>query len=167
MVIATVGQFFCAGSGMTSASRMMFAFSRDRAVPGHRLWSQGQPEPRARQRHAAMAALVPDRGAAGAKGNAANMPFAFYAIVSITVIGLYIAYAIPIYLRWRMGDAFVAGPWTLGNRYRWMCPVAVDRGDRHLRLHVGAVQLPRASPAGTGSRSTTASSTTRRCSSGR
>ena len=31
---------------------------------------------------------------------------------------------IPIYLRWRMGDAFKVGPWTLGPRYRWMCPVA-------------------------------------------
>ena len=59
------------------------------------------------------------------KGNAANVPFAFYAIVSITVLGLYIAYVIPIYLRWRMGDAFEAGPWTLGKRYKWMCPVAV------------------------------------------
>jgi hypothetical protein len=24
-----------------------------------------------------------------------------------------------------MGDAFEAGPWTLGKRYKWMCPVAV------------------------------------------
>jgi hypothetical protein len=41
------------------------------------------------------------------------------------VIGLYIAYVIPVYLRWRMGDSFVAGPWTLGSKYRWMCPIAV------------------------------------------
>ena len=38
------------------------------------------------------------------------MPVAFYAVVSIAVIGLYIAYVIPIYLRWRMGDAFEPGP---------------------------------------------------------
>jgi hypothetical protein len=24
-----------------------------------------------------------------------------------------------------MGDAFEAGPWTLGNKYKWMCPIAV------------------------------------------
>ena len=41
------------------------------------------------------------------------------------MIGLYIAYVIPIYLRWRMGDAFEPGPWTLGNKYKWMCIVAV------------------------------------------
>ena len=40
------------------------------------------------------------------------MPVAFFAVVSIAVIGLYIAYVIPIYLRWRQGDEFEAGPWT-------------------------------------------------------
>jgi lysylphosphatidylglycerol synthetase-like protein (DUF2156 family) len=36
-----------------------------------------------------------------------------------------VAYAIPIFLRWRMGDEFKPGPWTLGNKYRWMNLVAV------------------------------------------
>jgi amino acid transporter len=36
MLFITVGaQFFCGMSSRTSASRMMYAFSRDRAVPGH------------------------------------------------------------------------------------------------------------------------------------
>ena len=125
MVIATIGQFFCAGSGMTSASRMMFAFSRDRAVPGHQLWSKVSRNKAPVNATLAMAALCLIVALPALKGNAANIPYAFYAIVSITVIGLYIAYAIPIYLRWRMGDRFVAGPWTLGSKYRWMCPVAV------------------------------------------
>jgi amino acid transporter len=125
MVIATIGQFFCAGSGMTSASRMMFAFSRDRAVPGHRLWSKVSRNRAPVNATLLMAALCLIVALPALKGNDANIPFAFYAIVSITVIGLYIAYAIPIYLRWRMGDSFVAGPWTLGSKYRWMCPVAV------------------------------------------
>ena len=30
-----------------------------------------------------------------------------------------------MYLRWRMGDSFEPGPWTLGRHYRWMCPIAV------------------------------------------
>ena len=37
---ACVAQFFCVTASITSASRMMFAFSRDGAVPGHRLWRQ-------------------------------------------------------------------------------------------------------------------------------
>ena len=39
LLISTAGQFFCTTACQTSASRMLFAFSRDRAVPGHQLWS--------------------------------------------------------------------------------------------------------------------------------
>ena len=53
-----------------------------------------------------------------------GVPVAFFAVVSIAVIGLYIAYVIPIYLRWRMGDAFQPGPWTIGRKYKWMNPFA-------------------------------------------
>ena len=38
LLIAVVAQFFCGTASVTSASRMMFAFSRDRAVPGSTLW---------------------------------------------------------------------------------------------------------------------------------
>ena len=58
-------------------------------------------------------------------GNPARVPVAFYALASVTVVGLYIAYIIPVFLRWRMGDAFQAGPWTLGQKYKWMCPLAI------------------------------------------
>ena len=40
------------------------------------------------------------------------------------MIGLYIAYTIPIFLRWRMGDAFEPGPWTLGAKYKWVNLIA-------------------------------------------
>ncbi|MFN8044436.1 MAG: amino acid permease, partial [Mycobacterium sp.] len=39
LLISTAGQLFCTTACQTSASRMLFAFSRDRAVPGHQLWS--------------------------------------------------------------------------------------------------------------------------------
>ena len=38
LFIAVVAQFFCGTASVTSASRMMFAFSRDGAVPGSRIW---------------------------------------------------------------------------------------------------------------------------------
>ncbi len=44
---------------------------------------------------------------------------AFLAVTSIATIGLYIAYTIPVFLRWRRGDDFEPGPWTLGKKYRW------------------------------------------------
>jgi amino acid permease len=52
-------------------------------------------------------------------------PVAFYAVVSIGVVGLYVAFAIPIWYRWKAGDSFPSGPWTLGAKYKWMCLVAV------------------------------------------
>jgi hypothetical protein len=50
---------------------------------------------------------------------------AFFAVVSIGVIGLYVAFAIPIFLRWRAGSKFTPGGWTLGSKYKWMAPIAV------------------------------------------
>ena len=58
-------------------------------------------------------------------GNAAGVPVAFFAVVSIGVIGLYIAYVMPVFLRWRKGDAFQQGAWNLGNKWRWLNPIAV------------------------------------------
>ena len=52
-------------------------------------------------------------------------PVAFFAVTAIGTIGLYIAYVIPVYLRWRMGDAFEARSWTLGPRYKWINAIAV------------------------------------------
>jgi amino acid transporter len=125
MIISTIGQFFCGGSGLTSASRMMYAFSRDRAVPGHQLWSKVAPNRAPRNATLAMAFTAAIVTLPALYGNAARVPVAFYALASVTVVGLYIAYIIPVWLRWRMGDSFVPGPWTLGNKYKWMCPVAV------------------------------------------
>ena len=74
----------------------------------------------------------------------AGVPVAFFAVVSIAVIGLYIAYVIPVYLRLRAGDGFQPGPWTLGPQ------VQVDehrRGGLGRRLRRSSSRLP-VSPAG-------------------
>ena len=39
-IISVVGQFFFGMACLTSASRRTYAFSRDGAVPGHRMWSK-------------------------------------------------------------------------------------------------------------------------------
>ena len=44
---------------------------------------------------------------------------------SIAVIGLYIAFVLPIILRYRLGDRFEAGVWTLGKHYKWIDPLAI------------------------------------------
>ena len=122
--ISCIGQLFCGMACVTSASRMTYAFSRDRAIPGWRIWT------RLNRKHTPVGAVLFVVVAAllitlPALWNVeAGIPVAFFAVVSITVIGLYIAYAIPIYLRWRIGDAFEPGPWTNGPKYRWMNLVA-------------------------------------------
>ena len=113
---------------------MMFAFSRDGAVPGARLWSKVNAQPGARQRRLASAIIgvliitLP----ALFKVDSTGLPVAFYAVVSIGVIGLYVAFAIPIYLRWRAGDSLRAGHWNLGNKYKWIAPLAVIEIVDHL-----------------------------------
>lgn len=132
LLIATVGQFFCSMACMTSCSRMMFAFSRDGAVPGARLWaklSKSQVPANAVIATSVIAILITLPALVEVNIGTADAPIivptAFYAVVSVAVIGLYVAFAIPIYLRWRAGNSFKQGPWNLGNKWKWMAPVAV------------------------------------------
>ena len=53
---------------------------------------------------------------------------AYAAVTSIATIGLYIAYAIPIFLRLRLGDAWEPGEWNLGKRYKRIGTIAVPLG---------------------------------------
>ncbi|MGN6160818.1 MAG: amino acid permease [Marmoricola sp.] len=126
--ISTAGQFFCTCACMTSTSRMMFAFSRDKVVPGHQLWSKlnAQRVPVYGVIASAVIALIITLPAlVKVDINGAPVPVAFFAVVSIGVIGLYLAFAIPIWLRWRHGDKFEVGRWNNGSKYKWMNLVAV------------------------------------------
>jgi len=125
LIIAFIGQVFCGMSCMTSASRMMYAFSRDGAVPGWRIWSRVNEKRIPFNAVMAVAAFALILTLPALKGNKDGVTVAFTAVVSIGVIGLYIAYVIPIFLRWRMGSKFETGPWSLGSKYKWMNLVAV------------------------------------------
>ncbi len=125
LIIATVGQLFCGMACLTSSSRMCYAFSRDRAVPGHKQWTKLNHHRVPHYSVLFMAACALVITLPALIGDDAGIAFAFNAVVSIAVIGLYIAYAIPIYLRWRKGDDFEPGPWTLGKKYKWVNPIAV------------------------------------------
>jgi hypothetical protein len=57
--------------------------------------------------------------------NGAPAPIAFYAVVSIGVVGLYLCFAVPIYYRWKAGDSFKVGSWNLRGHHKWMAPVAL------------------------------------------
>jgi amino acid transporter len=121
LAIAVIAQMFCLTASVTSASRMMYAFSRDRAVPGHQLWR------RVSGNRVPVYAVV----AIGILAWALMLPTLWNAVVgylvgtSIAVIGLYIAFGIPILLRLRAGDRFERGAWHLGGNYRWLDPLAL------------------------------------------
>ncbi|GAA2394423.1 amino acid permease [Nonomuraea africana] len=124
--ISTIGQFFCGMSCVTSMSRMTYAFSRDGAVPGWRLWSRvdrNRTPVNAILAGCAVAGLITLPALYAPPG--VGTPIAFYAVVSIAVIGLYLAFLIPIWLRLRMGDRFEPGPWTLGAKYKVLCWIAI------------------------------------------
>ena len=129
LAIATVGQLFCVIACLTSCSRMMYAFSRDGAVPGAKYWSRlnARKTPVNGVIAAAVIAFIITLPALVTVTNAAGavVPQAFYALTSISVFGLFLAFAIPIFLRWRAGSSFTPGPWNLGNKYKWMAPLAL------------------------------------------
>ena len=43
----------------------------------------------------------------------------------IAVIGLYIAFILPVILRLRLGSRFEPGAWTLGKHYKWIDAIAI------------------------------------------
>jgi amino acid transporter len=121
LFVCCVAQMFCLTASVTSASRMMFAFSRDRAVPGHQLWR------RIGKNRVPYIAVI----AIGCLSFALMIPTYWNAYTgylvgtSIAVIGLYIAFILPVILRWRKGANWEPGAWSLGAHYKWIDPIAI------------------------------------------
>lgn len=132
LLIAASGQLYCTTACLTSTTRMLYAFSRDGAVPGAKYWSKlsANKAPVNGVIATAVIAVILTLPALvkiniGTPEEPIYVPYAFSAVVSIGVIGLYVAFAIPIYYRWRQGDAFKQGPWNLGTKWKWMAPLAL------------------------------------------
>ena len=112
LLIVIGAQFYCGMSSVTANSRMIYAFSRDKALPLSDVWHRINKRTRTPTNSIWLAA-----GGAFLLGLPYLKNYAAYAAVtSIAVIGLYIAYIIPVFLRLRAGDSFRRGPWHLG---RW------------------------------------------------
>jgi amino acid transporter len=111
--LAAMAMWFCGLSAVTWSSRTIYAFARDNGLPGSALWrrvSATYCTPSAAVWLSVLVAIV------------ATISSGAYAVVtSISVIGLYLSYVIPVYLAWRArGTAAepTRGPWHLG-RYGW------------------------------------------------
>jgi amino acid transporter len=128
LFISASAQFFCATSCMTSASRMTFAFSRDGAIPGSETLKKLTPKrvpANAVMMVAICSAILTLPALIKVDVGGTPVPLAFYAVTSIAVIGLYLAFAIPIWLRFTHGENFEVGSWNNGSKYKWMNPIAV------------------------------------------
>jgi amino acid transporter len=125
LIISIVAMFFCGMASVTANSRMIYAFSRDGAVPGHKLWHRLHPTSRTPVNAVWLAAVAAFLLGVPSLYQVGGYSVAFFAIVSIGTVGLYVAYAIPIYLRLRAGDSFKPGPWTLGKWYKPIGIIAV------------------------------------------
>jgi amino acid transporter len=118
LLIVIGAQFYCGMSSVTANSRMIYAFARDGAIPGHTFWHRINPRTRTPTNSIWLAAV----GAFILGLPYLFNPVAYAAVTSIAVIGLYIAYITPVFLRLRAGDSFNAGPWNLG---RWSRPIGI------------------------------------------
>jgi amino acid transporter len=112
LLIVIGSMLFCGLANLTSNTRQIFAFSRDGAMPGSHWWHSVSPRTRTPVKAVWLAVAC---------SLALVLPgwwshTAFTAIVSVNVVGLFLAYAVPIFLRLRLGDEFQPGPWHLG---RW------------------------------------------------
>src|SRR6185295_4560528 len=118
LLLVIGAQFYCGMSSVTANSRMIYAFSRDGAIPGSKFWHRINPRTRTPTNSiwfAAIGAFI------------LGLPYlfnftAYAAVTSIAVIGLYVAYIAPVFLRLRAGRKFEEGPWTLG---RWSRPIGI------------------------------------------
>ncbi|XP_059452021.1 amino-acid permease BAT1 homolog isoform X1 [Corylus avellana] len=109
--VVGVAIFFCGMSSVTSNSRMAYAFSRDGAMPFSPVWHKVNKQ-EVPINAVWLSAFVSFCMALTSLGSSV----AFQAMVSIATIGLYIAYALPIFFRVTLArKSFVPGPFNLGR----------------------------------------------------
>ncbi|KAJ7954151.1 amino-acid permease BAT1-like [Quillaja saponaria] len=108
--VVAVAIFFCGMSSVTSNSRMAYAFSRDGAMPFSSFWHKVNKQ-EVPINAVWLSAFISFCMALTSLGSIV----AFDAMVSIATIGLYIAYAFPIFFRVTLArKTFVPGPFNLG-----------------------------------------------------
>ncbi len=115
--ICIVAQFFCGMASVTANSRMIYAFSRDGALPGSSLWHKINPKTRTPTNSIWLGVVLSAIVGLLSVYQKGGYSTAFFALTGICVIGLYIAYGIPIYLRLTNPD-FVPGPWNLKGHHK-------------------------------------------------
>lgn len=108
--LAVLAMWFCGVACITSNSRVIYAFSRDGGMPLSKLWRQ------VTEKHAIPANAI--WLSIGLAFLVAVSSGAYSVVTSMSTIGLYVSYILPIYLGWRarrLGLWTELGPWHLGK----------------------------------------------------
>ncbi|MEO6725693.1 MAG: amino acid permease [Blastocatellia bacterium] len=128
--LAAMAMWFCGLSAVTWSSRVLWAFARDNGLPASRVWrhvSQKHKTPAPAIWLCVTAALLLVVYAAmralrhGDDGFFIDQQVyqrAYAMVTSISTIGLYISYILPVWLAWRArvsGVQLERGPWHLGR----------------------------------------------------
>ncbi|MFM9493691.1 amino acid permease [Streptomyces galilaeus] len=116
LLIVIVAMLFCGNAEVAASSRMIYAFSRSRALPRWQTWRRVSSRTKTPVAAVWLSVCVPFVLALPALWS----PAAYGAITAINAVGMIPAYGIPVYLALRKGDHYKPGPWTLG---RWRRPV--------------------------------------------
>ncbi|MFC5448500.1 amino acid permease [Paenibacillus aestuarii] len=122
--LVTAAMWFCGLSSITSFSRMMYAFSRDKGMPFSSQWAQISRKFRTPAKAIWLAVILSfllafiDYLIKMANPDATYTTIAF--LTAVSVVGLYVAYGIPILLKLiaKSKGTFQAkhlGPWNLGK----------------------------------------------------
>ena len=108
--LAAMAMWFCGLSAVTWISRTIYAFARDNGLPGSALWRRVSATHRTPGPAIWLCVVI---------AFLTTISAGTYAVVtSISVIGLYFSYIIPVYLAWRArgrGNPVPRGPWHLGR----------------------------------------------------
>ena len=118
MLVVLVAQFFCGAASVTANSRMIYAFSRDGAIPGSKFWHRINPRTRTPTNAIWFAVVGAFVLGLPSLYTHKGVAVAFFAIVSVAVVGLYISYVMPVLLRRMQGSASSLGRGTWAARAR-------------------------------------------------
>lgn len=110
MIVAMGACWFCGFASVTANSRMIYAFSRDGAIPGSHLWHTINHKLETPLNAVWLAVTVAACLALPYLGNTT----AFSAVTSIATIGLYLSYGAPVLCKLLYPTHFRPGPFNLG-----------------------------------------------------
>ncbi|MFD3590492.1 amino acid permease [Streptomyces sp. NPDC058683] len=118
LLVVIVAMLFCGNAEVAACSRMVYAFSRSRALWGWQSWRSVNARTKTPTRAVWLSVVVPFLLALPALWS----PAAYGAITAINAVGMIPAYGIPVFLALKKGRHYQPGPWSLR---RWRRPIAV------------------------------------------